>query len=77
MYENFSKQCLKDYELDPAHYSTLPNSAWDAMLLTAGIELELLHDAELDNVVEKGLRGGMCQASMRKAAANNKHMGDD
>ena len=76
-YENFRKQCLTDYELDPAHYYTLPNFAWDAMLLKTGIELELLHDEELYNMVEKGLRGGMCQVSMRKATANNKYMGDD
>ena len=77
VYENFRKQCLTDYELDPAHYYTLPNFAWDAMLLKTGIELELLHDEELYNMVEKGLRGGMCQVSMRKATANNKYMGDD
>ena len=46
------------------------------MLLKTGIELELLHDVELYNMVEKGLGGGMCQVSMRKATANNKRMGD-
>ena len=46
------------------------------MLLKTGIELELLHDEELYNMVEKGLRGSMCQVSMRKATANNKYMGD-
>ena len=76
VYEHFRKQCLTDYELDPAQYYTLPNFAWDAMLLKTGIELELLHDEELYNMVEKGLRGGMCQVSMRKATANNKYMGD-
>ena len=58
-YENFRKQCLTDYELDPAHYYTLPNFAWGAMFLKTGIELKLLHDEELYNMVEKGLRGGM------------------
>ena len=52
------------------------NIAWDAMLLKTGVELELLHDEELYNMVEKGLRGGMCQVSMRKSIANNKYMGD-
>ena len=76
VYENFRKQCLTDYELDPAHYYTLPNFAWDAMLLKTGIELELLHDEEVYKMIEQGLRGGMCQVSMRKATANNKYMGD-
>ena len=72
VYENFRKQCVTDYEVEPAHYYTLPNFAWGAMLLKTGIELELLHDEELYNMVEKGLRGGM----WRKATANNKYMGD-
>ena len=33
VFENFRTKCLEDYQLDPAHYFTLPNFAWDAMLL--------------------------------------------
>ena len=76
VYESFRKQCLTDYELDPAHYYTLPNFAWDAMLVKTGIELELLHDEEVYKMIEQGLRGGMCQVSVRKITANNKYMGD-
>ena len=64
VYEHFREECLTDSELDPAHYYTLPNFAWDAMLV-----IELLHDEELYNMVEKGLRGGMCQVSMRKSSS--------
>ena len=77
VYENFRKQCLTDYELDPAHYYTLPNFAWDAMLLKTGIELELLHDEEVYKMIEQGLRGGMVQCAYKKAIANNKYMGED
>ncbi len=28
-------------------------------------------------MVERGLRGGMCQVSSKQAIANNKYMGDD
>ena len=76
VYENFRKQCLTDYELDPAHYYTLPNFAWDAMLLKTGIELELLHDEEVCKKIEQGLRGGMVQCAYKKAIANNKYMGE-
>ena len=76
VHENFRKQCLTDYEIDPAHFYTLPNFAWDAMLLKTEIELELLHGEEVYKMVEQGLRGGMCQVSIRKATANNKYMGD-
>ena len=32
VFENFRDMRLDYYELDPAHYYTLPNFAWDAML---------------------------------------------
>ena len=76
VFENFRKTCLVDYGLDPAHYITLPNFSWDAMLLKTGIELELIYDEDIYKMVESGLRGGMCQVSMRKAEANNPYMGE-
>ena len=45
------------YELDPAHYFTLPNFAWDAMLKKTGVKLELLTDYDQYLMVEQGLRG--------------------
>ncbi len=32
IFENVRTMCLEYYNLDPAHYYTLPNYAWDAML---------------------------------------------
>ena len=32
VFENVRDTCLEHYGLDPAHYYTLPNFAWDAML---------------------------------------------
>ena len=76
VFENFRTQCLKDYDLDPAHYFTLPNFAWDAMLLKTGITLDLIYNEDMYKMVERGLRGGMCQVSNRKAEANNKYMNE-
>ena len=77
VFENFRTKCLEDYGLDPAHYYTLPNFSWDAMLLKTGISLQLVQDEEVYKMFEEGLRGGMCQTSLRKADANNKYMGED
>ena len=30
IFENFRKSCLKNYELDPAHFVSLPGLAWQA-----------------------------------------------
>ena len=77
VFENFRDLCLEYYELDPAHYFTLPNFAWDAMLLKTGIVIDPLTDREMYEMIEKGLRGGMCQVSHKEAIANNKYMGED
>ena len=58
----------------PAHYFTLPNFAWDAMLLKTGVAIDPLTDKEMYEMIEKGLRGGMCQVSHKEAKANNKYM---
>ena len=35
MFETFRNTCLKQYELDPAHFYTAPGLAWQAFLKTA------------------------------------------
>ena len=42
VFENFRTICLDYYGLDPAHYFTTPNFAWEAMLKVTGVKLDLL-----------------------------------
>ena len=77
IFENFRDLCLEYYGLDPAHYYTLPNFSWDAMLLKTGIVIDPLTDKDMYEMIEKGLRGGMCQVSHKQALANNKYMEED
>ena len=77
VFENFRDLCLEYYGLDPAHYFTLPNFAFDAMLLKTETVLNPITDQEMYEMIEKGLRGGMCQVSHKEAKANNKYMGED
>ena len=39
-----------------------------------GVKLELLIDNDMSLMVEKGIRGGICQAVYRYAKANNKYI---
>ena len=77
VFENFRKACIKTYELDPAHFISLPGLAWQACLKKkTGVELELLTDYDMLLMIEEGIRGGICHAVHRYAKANNEYMKD-
>ena len=74
VFNNFRDMCIKEYELDPAHFLSLPGLAWQACLKKTNIELELLADYDMLLMVEEGIRGGICHSIHRYAKANNKYM---
>ena len=74
VFENFRKACIKTYELDPAHFISLPGLAWQACLKKTGVELVLLTDYDMLLMIEEGIRGGICHAVHRYAKANNEYM---
>ena len=74
VFENFRNKCIEIYELDPVHFLSAPGLQWQACLKKTKIELELLTDIDMLLMVEKGTRGGICQARHRHAKANNKYM---
>ena len=73
VYENVRK-CLDKYELDPPYFMSAPGLAWQACLKKTGVKSELLIDYDMILMIEKGIRGGICQATHRYAKANNKYM---
>ena len=58
IYLNILEMCLNIYELDPVFFVSAPGLADYDMIL----------------MTEKGIRGGICQASHRHAEANNPYM---
>ena len=76
IFETFRQSCLKNYELDPAHFVSLHGLAWQACLKKTNVELELLTDYDMLLTIEEGIRGGICHAIQRYAKANNKYMKD-
>ena len=74
VFNNFRDMCIKEYELDPAPFLSLPGLAWQACLKKTNIELELLTDYDMLLMVEEGIRGGICHSIHRYAKANNKYM---
>ena len=72
--ESFRDKCLEIHNLDPAYFLTAPGLAWWACVKKTDIKLELLTDNNMLMIFEKGIRGGMCQASHRYVNANDKYM---
>ena len=69
--------CLKIYQLDPAKFLSAPGLAWQvAALKKIEIKLELSTDIDILLMVEKGIRGEICNEIHRYAKANNKYMND-
>ena len=59
VFENFRKTCLQYCKLDLCHYFTSPGLAWEAMLKMTSVKLELKHDVDMYQFIEKGTRGGI------------------
>ena len=73
VFENFRNKCIEIYELDPAHFLSALELAWQACLKNTGVRLKLLTDIEMLFMVEKGIRDEICHAIHRHAKANNKY----
>ena len=74
VFENFRDKSIEMYELDPAHFLSAQGFAWQACFKKTKIKLELLADIDMLLIVEKGIRGRICQAIHRHANVNNKYM---
>ena len=69
VFNNFRDMCIKEYELDPAHFLSLPGLVWQACLKKTKIT-----DYDMLLMVEEGIRGGICHSIHRYDKANNKYM---
>ena len=74
VFENFRNKCIDIYGLASVYFVSAPGLPWQAGLKKTEVKLELLTDYEMILMIEKGIRGGICQAVHRYAKANNKYM---
>ena len=74
IFEQFRQICLKYYEIDPAHYYIVPGLAWDASTKFTTVKLKTLHDIEIHQFLECGMRGGISMITHRYAEANNSYL---
>ena len=52
----------------------MPGLAWQVSLKKSGVELELLTEPEILLMAENGIRGGICEAKLHYAGANNVYL---
>ena len=71
VFGNFRKMCLEIYQLDPGKFLSTPRLAWQASFKKTEVKLELPTDTDMLLMVEKGVRGEICQSINRYAAAKN------
>ena len=71
VFEKFRKMRLKMDELDPVKCTSAPGLAWQGTLKKAEVKLELLTHIDMISVVEKVIRGGICDKIHRYMKANN------
>ena len=74
VFENFRNKCTEIYELDPAHFLSAPGLEWQVCLKKTRVKLGLLLDIDMLLIVEKGIRGGICNSIHKHAKTNNKYM---
>ena len=74
VYENFRNMCLDICRHDPTYFVSARGLAGQACLKKTGVKLELITDYDMILMIEKGIRGGICQATHRYAKENNKYM---
>ena len=72
-FENLRNICIKNYNLDHAHYYTAPGLACYAALKLTKVEMELLSDPDMLLMIKKGTRGGISTISNRYGKANIKY----
>ena len=68
--------CLEIYELDLAKFISVPGLAWQPTLKKTQVKLDLAADIDMLLMIEKGIRGEICNAVHRYAKANNTYMPD-
>lgn len=74
IFENFRNVCYRAYNLDPTHYYTTSDLAWDAMLKHTKINLELISDITIHHFLRKGFRNNITYCKPNHSTANNKYI---
>jgi len=74
--EAFRQDMIREHDIDCLHFPSLPGMVMQVALKKTGVELDLMTDANMFNMIESGIRGGLSFVSRRHARANNPSLPD-
>ena len=74
VFENFRKYLFRNLSVRPCKISFSPCMSLVSHYKKTEVKLELLTDIDMLLMVEKGIRGGICQSINRYVKVNNKYM---
>ena len=75
VFERQRARLMKTHGLDLLHFCSLPGFSWHAALKYTGQRLELIHDREMYDFIQRAMRGGISTITHRYAKANKPYMG--
>ena len=67
----FREAIYEKFNLDPAHYISLPQLSWDMCLSMTGCQLLIPSDPDMHLLPEVNIRGGLSFAGLRHAQCNH------
>ena len=73
VFEKFRENWIEIYGLDLSYFYSAPRLPMQACLKNTEVKLKLLTDIDTLLIIEKGIRGRMCQSTHRYVKANNKY----
>lgn len=65
VFEAFRSECLINFEIEPAHFISLPVFAFQAFLRKTGVELDYITSPDLFEMLSSNLRGAHSYTSQR------------
>ena len=64
-FEEFRKESMNNFSMDPCHFISLPGFAYNAFLKQTDVNLEYITDPEMFQMLSSNLRGGHSFCSQR------------
>ena len=74
IFGSFRNKCLKFFKLESAYFVSASGLAWQPSLKETEVKLKLLIAGDMLLMIEKDIRGGICNVMHRYAKSNNKYM---